>query len=96
MNIGSMVITGTVMLILFGGFQVFAQTNQPQQQGHWQMFVNNGGDGATAWKFNPETGESYYCQQTASHRRTLSCHETKSCLREISFKFDDEDNENED
>jgi hypothetical protein len=34
MNIRSMVITGTVMLILFGGFQVFAQTNQPQQQGH--------------------------------------------------------------
>ena len=54
MNIRSMVITGTVMLILFGGSQVFAQTNQPQQQGHWQMFVNNGGDGATAWKFNPE------------------------------------------
>jgi hypothetical protein len=65
MNIRSMVITGTVMLILFGGFQVFAsQTNQPQQQGHWQMFVNNGGDGATAWKFNPETGESYYCHRT--------------------------------
>ncbi|MGA7518596.1 MAG: hypothetical protein WBW28_16810, partial [Pseudolabrys sp.] len=34
--------------------------------------------------------------QTASHRRTLSCHETKNCLREISFKFDDEDDENED
>lgn len=64
MNIRSIVITGTVMLILFGGFQVFAQTNQPQQQGHWQMFVNNGGDGATAWKFNPETGESYYCHRT--------------------------------
>jgi hypothetical protein len=34
--------------------------------------------------------------QTASHRRTLSCHETKNCLREISFKFDDADDENED
>lgn len=96
MNIRSMVITGTVMLILFGGFQVFAQTNQPQQQGHWQMFVNNGGDGATAWKSRRPTKVIIAIGQTVSHRRTLSCHETKNCLREISFKFDDEDDENED
>lgn len=87
MNIGSMVITGTVMLILFGGFQVFAQTNQPQQQGHWQMFVNNGGDGATAWKFNPETGERLLLPSDKLLRIAELCRATKlkaACGRSAS------------
>lgn len=38
---------------------VVAQGNQPQ--GHWQLVVTNGGDGGNAWKFNPDTGQSYFC-----------------------------------
>jgi hypothetical protein len=38
---------------------VLAQTNQPQ--GHWQLIVSNAGDGGNAWKFNPDTGQSYFC-----------------------------------
>jgi hypothetical protein len=39
---------------------VLAQNNQPPA-GHWQMVVTNGGDGGNAWKFNPDTGQSYFC-----------------------------------
>jgi hypothetical protein len=47
---------------LFGsvvGATVFGQGNQAT--GHWQMIVGGGGDGAAAWKFNLETGQSYFC-----------------------------------
>jgi len=32
-----------------------------QLQGHWQIVVANAGDGRNAWKFNPDTGQSYFC-----------------------------------
>ena len=28
---------------------------------NWQMIAGSGGDGASAWKFNPTTGESFFC-----------------------------------
>lgn len=39
---------------------VLAQNNQPLA-GHWQVVVSNSGDGGNAWKFNPDTGQSYFC-----------------------------------
>jgi hypothetical protein len=44
---------------LAGAVHVLAQTNQPQ--GHWQLVASNGGDGVAAWKYNPDTGQSYFC-----------------------------------
>jgi hypothetical protein len=48
-----------VTLALASVAHVLAQTNQPQ--GHWLLVASNGGDGAVAWKFNPDTGQSYFC-----------------------------------
>jgi hypothetical protein len=39
------------------GSHVLAQTPASQ----WQLIVSNGGDGGNAWKFNPSTGQSYFC-----------------------------------
>jgi hypothetical protein len=52
----------TVIATIFGvggAAHVLAQTNQPL--GHWQLIVTNAGDGGNAWKFNPDTGQSYFC-----------------------------------
>jgi hypothetical protein len=38
---------------------VLAQSSQVQ--GHGQLIVTNGGDGGNAWKFNPDTGQSFFC-----------------------------------
>ena len=53
----------TAVIIATVGFagvaHVWAQNNQ--LQGHWQLVVANAGDGGNAWKFNPDTGQSYFC-----------------------------------
>jgi hypothetical protein len=48
-----------VSLGIASAAHALAQTSQ--SSGHWQIVVTNGGDGGNAWKFNPDTGQSYFC-----------------------------------
>jgi hypothetical protein len=41
------------------GTKVLGQPTQPI--GRWQMVAGSGGDGGNAWKFNVDTGQSYFC-----------------------------------
>jgi hypothetical protein len=44
------------------GANVFGQASQ--SPGTWQMVAGSGGDGGNAWKFNIDTGQSYFCYRT--------------------------------
>ena len=70
-------ITAVIVMIL--GFasvaHVLAQTSQPQ--GHWQLVVSDGGDGANAWKLNPDTGQSYFCYRQNSFAQVTMLPPTK-------------------
>jgi hypothetical protein len=41
------------------GANLFGQASQ--SPGTWHMVAGSGGDGASAWKFNIDTGQSYFC-----------------------------------
>jgi hypothetical protein len=43
------------------GSAIATVNGQGQSPGRWQMVVGNGGDGAAAWKYNIDTGQSFFC-----------------------------------
>jgi hypothetical protein len=55
---------------------VVAQNSQPVA-GHWQVVVSNGGDGGNAWRFNPDTGQSYFCYRQNCFAQTVMLPPTK-------------------
>jgi hypothetical protein len=62
-------------LCIASAAHVLAQTNQ--LQGHWQMVVANAGDGGNAWKFNPDTGQSYFCYRQNCFAQVVMVSPTK-------------------
>jgi hypothetical protein len=54
---------------------VLAQSNQAP--GHWQLVVSNAGDGGNAWKFNPDTGQSYFCYRQNCFAQVVMASPTK-------------------
>lgn len=56
-----LIVTGAVLM---GSFIGMTASGRAQSAGHWQMVAGSGGDGAAAWKFNVDTGQSFFCYRT--------------------------------
>lgn len=54
----TMIVIAVAVVASFAGPKVFGQA---QSTGRWQMVAGSGGEGATAWKFNVDTGQSFFC-----------------------------------
>jgi hypothetical protein len=56
-----LIATAAALLGSLAGSAVLGQAQQAQSIGRWQMVAGGGGDGAAAWKYNIDTGQSYFC-----------------------------------
>jgi hypothetical protein len=73
MNLKLVLLIAVVSAVVgsLGGVHVLAQANQPT--GQWQMVAGaSGGDGGIAWKFNTDTGQSFYCYRLNCYASILA------------------------